>query len=86
MNASLFAACRHPAVRHIGSGWSRAFPIAQFIGRGISVKSDKRTVVADQHARYFGTELREESLVPGGKARIGQTRFEAWLRRPNASR
>jgi hypothetical protein len=35
------------------------------------VKSDKRAAMADQHARYFGTELRQ-ALVPGGK-----TRFEA---------
>jgi len=33
------------------------------------VKSDKRKVVADRHARplLFGTELREEDLVPGAK-------------------
>src|SRR5215467_4910172 len=29
--------------------------------------TSKRTVVADQHARHFGTELREEDLVPGAK-------------------
>jgi uncharacterized protein YbjT (DUF2867 family) len=58
----------------------------QFIGRGLSVRNDKRQVVADSHARYFGTELAEESLVAGSKARLGPTRLEAWLSRANASR
>jgi hypothetical protein len=38
-------------------------------------------VTADVHARYFGTELAEQSLVPGGNARIAPTRFEDWLNR-----
>jgi uncharacterized protein YbjT (DUF2867 family) len=58
----------------------------QFISRGLGFKKDKRKVVAEPHARYFGTELQEESLVTLGKARIGETRFDAWLGRSNASR
>jgi uncharacterized protein YbjT (DUF2867 family) len=57
-----------------------------FIARTLSAKNDKRKVVADLHARYFGTELQEESLVTGNAARIGQTRYDAWLSRSNASR
>jgi uncharacterized protein YbjT (DUF2867 family) len=53
----------------------------EFIARALSVKNDKRKVVSDLHARYFGTELGEESLVPLGEARIGQTRLAAWLTR-----
>ena len=48
--------------------------------------TSKRTVVVDQNARYFGTKLREGSLVPGGKARTGQTSFEACFRWSNAFR
>jgi uncharacterized protein YbjT (DUF2867 family) len=51
-----------------------------FISRALTFKNDNRKVVADLQARYFGTQLHEESLVPGGAARIGQTRFDAWLR------
>jgi uncharacterized protein YbjT (DUF2867 family) len=51
----------------------------------LSVKNDKRKVVADVRARYFGTELGEESLIPAGTARIGQTRFEAWIGHSSAS-
>lgn len=56
-----------------------------FIVRALG-KNDKRKVVADRHVRYYGTQLSEESLVPAGKAHIGQTRFDAWNTRSNPSR
>jgi hypothetical protein len=37
--------------------------------------------VADPHARYFGAELRERTLVPEDSALLGTTRFQDWLRR-----
>jgi uncharacterized protein YbjT (DUF2867 family) len=67
-------------------GGPERFRFDKFIALALSAKTDKRKVVADLHARYFGTELGEESLIPGGKARIGQTRYEAWLSRSSASR
>src|SRR5437016_12740917 len=33
-------------------------------------------------ARYFGTELNDQSLTPGDDPRIGPTRFEDWLAAP----
>jgi uncharacterized protein YbjT (DUF2867 family) len=60
-------------------GGPERFRFEAFIDRVLSAKNDKRNVVADLHARYFGTELAEESLVPIGKARLGQTRFDAWI-------
>lgn len=41
---------------------------------------DGRRVVADIHARYFGAELDEHSLLPGPGARIASLRFDDWLR------
>ena len=67
-------------------GGPERFPFDKFITLALSAKHDKRKVVADPHARYFGTELGEDSLIPGGKARIGHTRFEAWSTSPSASR
>jgi uncharacterized protein YbjT (DUF2867 family) len=67
-------------------GGPERFRFEDFIARTLSVKNDKRKVVGDLHARYFGTEVSEESLVPGNEARIGQTRFDVWLSRSNASR
>ena len=54
----------------------------EFIRRGLSAQNDPREVVADPHARYFGTELSERSLVPGEGAQLGRIRFEDWLRQP----
>jgi len=53
----------------------------EFVGRTLRGKNDKRTVVSDVHARYFGTELSEESLVTGSNARLGQTSLDSWLGR-----
>ena len=36
-------------------------------------------VIADVHARYFGTELNDQSLTPGEHPRLGPIRFEDWL-------
>jgi uncharacterized protein YbjT (DUF2867 family) len=48
---------------------------------------DGREVTTDVHARYFGTELDDQSLVPAGTpARIGATRFESWLTCPRLGR
>ncbi|HXW85435.1 MAG TPA: SDR family oxidoreductase [Candidatus Binataceae bacterium] len=62
------------------------FSFKEFITRALSVKNDKRKVVADPHARYFGTELERESLLAGPEARIGQTRYESWIGRSSAAR
>lgn len=67
-------------------GGPERFPFERFISLSLSAKHDERRVVADPHARYFGTELSEGSLTTGDKARIGQTRFEAWIKRPSAPR
>jgi uncharacterized protein YbjT (DUF2867 family) len=57
------------------------FRFDDFIRRGLSAGKDPREVIADPHARYFGTELNEYSLVPGSDAQLGETRFEDWLSR-----
>ena len=57
------------------------FRFNEFISRGLSARNDPRTVIADQHAQYFGTELTEQSLVPNdGAPMVGEIRFEEWLR------
>jgi hypothetical protein len=47
----------------------------------LAASNDKRQVTADVHARYFGTALNDQSLMPGDNSRIGPTRFEDWLSR-----
>jgi uncharacterized protein YbjT (DUF2867 family) len=55
------------------------FRFDEFISRGLNASQDPREVIADPHARYFGTELSERSLVPSDGALLGETRFEDWL-------
>jgi uncharacterized protein YbjT (DUF2867 family) len=56
-------------------------PLDQLVGRFLSLTADPRQVVTDVHARYFGIELNDQSLIPGDNPRIGPTRFEDWLSR-----
>jgi uncharacterized protein YbjT (DUF2867 family) len=58
------------------------FRFDELIRQGLSARNDPRVVVADPHARYFGAELGERSLVPAGAARLGGIRFEEWLNQP----
>jgi uncharacterized protein YbjT (DUF2867 family) len=55
------------------------FRFDELIRQGLDAYHDPREVVADPHARYFGAELGERSLIPWGEARLGEIRFETWL-------
>jgi uncharacterized protein YbjT (DUF2867 family) len=56
--------------------------IAAFVQQALAAGGDKRTVVADPQARYFGALLDARGLNPdGAKPLIGPTRFEEWLGR-----
>src|SRR6478735_6005425 len=61
-------------------------PLDELVRRFLRAKQDPRNVIADTHARYFGTELDDRSLTPAGKARIGATRFDDWLSHSSAQR
>jgi uncharacterized protein YbjT (DUF2867 family) len=61
-------------------------PLAELARRYLRETKDPRQVVADVHARYFGTELDDQSLTPGDNARLGSIRFEDWLGRTLAQR
>jgi uncharacterized protein YbjT (DUF2867 family) len=60
-------------------GGPEQFRFDELIRLGLSARNDPRNVIADPHARYFGTELSEYSLVPGNDALLGEIRFEDWL-------
>lgn len=60
-------------------GGPEQFRFDEMIRMGLSAKKDPREVIVDPHARYFGTELSERSLVPSDGALLGETRFEDWL-------
>jgi uncharacterized protein YbjT (DUF2867 family) len=50
----------------------------EFFRTVLADQQDARNVVTDEHARYFGTELSERSLVPLGEAILGQIRYAEW--------
>ena len=60
------------------------FRLDELARRVLQAHDDPRRVVADVHARYFGAELDDRSLVPGDDARIAPTRFEDWLSQSTA--
>lgn len=56
--------------------------IAAFVAKALAASGDKRTVVANPQARYFGAALDARGLTPdGANPRIGPTRFDKWLSR-----
>jgi uncharacterized protein YbjT (DUF2867 family) len=65
-------------------GGPEKFHLDELVRRGLAAWKDPREVVADPHARYYGIELSENTLVPGNDARLGPTRFETWLTQPAA--
>jgi uncharacterized protein YbjT (DUF2867 family) len=60
-------------------GGPEKFRLDELVRRGLAAWKDPREVVADPHARYYGIEVSERTLVPGDDARLGETRFETWL-------
>jgi uncharacterized protein YbjT (DUF2867 family) len=56
------------------------FRLDELVRRVLRTQSDARQVTGDTHARYFGAELDDESLVPlTTPPRLGKTRFETWF-------
>jgi len=55
------------------------FRFDELIRQGLGARHDPREVVVDPHARYFGAELGERSLVPAEGATLGEIRFQEWL-------
>jgi len=62
-------------------GGPEPFHLDGLVQRVLGARDDPREVIADPHARYFGTELDERSLVPGDEAELGEIRFDDWLGR-----
>src|SRR5579872_2755950 len=55
------------------------FHLDEVVRRDLAARKDAREVITDPHARYYGIEVSERTLVPNDGARLGQTRFEDWL-------
>jgi uncharacterized protein YbjT (DUF2867 family) len=55
--------------------------IADFVGRFMAASGDKRKVIADPKALYYGAAMGRSGIAPGDNPRLGPTRFEEWFRR-----
>ncbi|MGW0198672.1 SDR family oxidoreductase [Nonomuraea sp. NPDC003201] len=53
----------------------------EFFRQALTAWGDPREVVTDPHARYFGSELSERSLVPEDGAVLGTISYRDWIGR-----
>jgi len=60
-------------------GGPEVFRFDDLMRHALTAYNDPREVVTDPHARYFGTELQERSLVPDDGAQRGTITFDVWL-------
>jgi len=45
----------------------------------LELTDDHREVITDEHARYYGTELNDQSLTAGPNARLGKIKYDTWF-------
>jgi uncharacterized protein YbjT (DUF2867 family) len=55
------------------------FRLDDLVRQSLRDRHDPRDVVTDPHARYFGVEVDERTLVPAADAQLAETRFDQWL-------
>jgi uncharacterized protein YbjT (DUF2867 family) len=72
---------RRPANATIEVAGPEKFRLDELVERVLIAKHDARKVTADIHARYFGAQLDDETLIPSTNTLVCGTRFETWLSR-----
>ncbi|HVJ76902.1 MAG TPA: SDR family oxidoreductase [Hyphomicrobium sp.] len=55
-------------------------PLDVIARKYLAAKGDRRQVIADVHARYFGAQINDTSLTPGDRPHLGAISFDDWLR------
>jgi uncharacterized protein YbjT (DUF2867 family) len=60
-------------------------PFNEIVASYLKAVGDRREVVRDPEALYFGGRVEERSLVPLGDARLGRITLEEWLRHSRAA-
>ncbi|MDR2987633.1 MAG: SDR family oxidoreductase [Nocardiopsaceae bacterium] len=62
------------------------FHLDELLRNTLREHHDRREVVTDPHAPYFGAELHERTLVPAAGARLAETSFERWQQATTGNR
>ncbi len=62
-------------------GGPEPFRLDELARRDLAARKDPREVISDPHARYYGIEVGERTLLPNADAQLGKTRFADWLSR-----
>ena len=65
-------------------GGPERMPLDAIAQQYLDANGDRRRVIADVHARYFGAELDDKSLTTGDRPLLGSIRFADWLSRSPA--
>lgn len=55
------------------------YPLADIVAKYLKNKNDPRQVITNEEATYFGAKLEKDTLVPKGKARLGNISFNSWI-------
>ncbi|MCA5893594.1 SDR family oxidoreductase [Isoptericola sp. NEAU-Y5] len=73
------AAAGEPVNGIAETGGPEKVRMSEFIAAALARTGDEREIVADPSAKYFGTVLKDDDLVPGPDAVLGTTSYEEWL-------
>jgi hypothetical protein len=60
-------------------GGPEVLGLVEFVREGLDARDDKREVVTDPDALFFGAALAEKALLPGEGARLSDRRFGDWI-------
>jgi len=66
-------------------GGPERFRFDELMRLGLGARKDNRQIIADPHARYFGAQLDERSLIPSDDASLGKVHLYEWLNQPVVS-
>jgi uncharacterized protein YbjT (DUF2867 family) len=55
------------------------FTLPDLIRTALTARGDSRQVVVDPHARYWGVDIDQDTLVPGDGASLFDIRFADWI-------
>ncbi len=83
--AAVVDAALSPAKGMIEVGGPELVPMDQLIRTYLAAKNDRKDVITDPEARYFGIKLDDRSLTPDAGTRLGAITFKEWLRRDQSN-